>query len=175
MQRVLTQRERVILYATGALLAFALALNTVCAPWLRKAETLNREIALTRAKIQKYANLLARRDAIRKRSAAMAAQVNVSGAQTDPMVAALSELENIARQANVKITDVRPQQAGASSGYRQTVVDIRAEGDMEGFVKFSYDLDNSLALLRIRRFHLGAKSGTALLEGTFSLEPISVR
>jgi hypothetical protein len=172
--RMLSSRERTIAYTALGLLAVALALNTVFAPLLRANDRLNREITVVRAKVRTYLSLIARRDEIRARYRAVAANAAAPVAAADPMVGALTQLENIARASGVTITDVRPQSSGSlTAGLREIAVEIKAEGNMEGFVKFTYDLEHSLALLRVRRFQLAVKPGSSLLEGSFLLTHIA--
>jgi len=176
MQRVLTVREKAILYVTIGIIAGSFLFNMFIGPVLRRYDTLNKEISITRIKLEKYLRLLSQKDSIQSRFNNLAMQTDLSGEQKDPLVGMLAELEKLASNANIKITDIRPQTSGSStSAYRELVVDIRAEGPMEGFVRFIYDLENSLALLRIKRLQFSAKPNAQELEGSFSISEISAK
>jgi len=82
----------------------------------------------------------------------------------------LAELERLASASGIKIIDVRPQTPGEiAKAVKELVVDIRVEGSIEGLVNFIYQVENSLALLRVKRLQIGAKPNTQELEGSFTL------
>lgn len=86
----------------------------------------------------------------------------------------LSELELIAQQSGVSIIDIRPQLPKETSAYKEIYIDLRAEGSMQAFLKFIYDIENSLSLLRIKKLQLIAKPNSSILEGIFSISELSV-
>ena len=58
--------------------------------------------------------------------------------------------------------------------YKEILIDLRTEGTQEGYLKFFYNIENSLALLRIKKFRLTAKTNTQTLEGSFSISQLSL-
>lgn len=173
MPRILTVREKTITYLTVGLIVFSILFNFLIAPVLRSYEALDKEIIVTRMKLTKYLKLLSQKDRIQQKFNDLASQTDLSGEQGEPLVAMLSELEKLAKNANIKIVDIRPQSSGASTGaYKELVVDIRTEGAMEGYVRFIYEVENSLALLRVKRFQFSAKQNAQELEGGFSVSQI---
>jgi hypothetical protein len=174
MIKVLTKRERIILYTTIGIIIFALGFNFLIAPLLTKNENLNREIVLSRTKLKKYLRLLSQKDYIEKKYNKFSTPLKGSQEGTDAFVNALSELENLAKAANIRIVDIRPQSAKSLALYKETLIDLRTEGTMEGYLKFIYNLENSLSLLRIKRFQLNAKPNSPTLEGSFSVSQLSL-
>lgn len=85
----------------------------------------------------------------------------------------MSELENLAKSSNIHILDVRPQSQKKASKYKEIMVDLRTEGKMKDYMKFIYDIENSISLLRIRKIQLNAKSNTTVLEGNISISQLS--
>lgn len=169
MIKVLTKRERIILYVTIGMLVFAISFNFVIAPVLTKNDGLNKEINLARAKLKKYFWLLSQKDYIQAKFSKFSTTFRISGEKQDTLVSALSELENLAKNANIRIIDVRPQTSRGLDLYKEVLIDLRAEGTMEGYLNFIYNLENSLSLLKIKRFQLTAKPNTPTLEGSFSI------
>lgn len=166
MLRILTRREKIILSLTIAVIIFAISFNTLINPILTKNDTLNKEIELTRTKLSKYLRLLSQKDKIQ--------HTLISSQPADRLVNALSELENLAKQANIRIIDLRPQTPKSLALYKEVPIDLRTEGTLEGYLKFIYSIENSLSLLSIRRFQLNAKPNTQTLEGSFSISQISL-
>jgi hypothetical protein len=172
---MLSKRERVIFYATGGVIIFALVFNFLISPILKKNDALNKEIAVTRRKLKKYMQLLSQKDYIQDKFNKFSATLNVSAQQEDALMSALSNIENLAKNANVRIIDIRPQStAKAGSPYKEMLIDLRTEGEIGGYIKFIYDLENSLSLLKIERFQLTSKSNSQFLEGIFSISQISI-
>lgn len=172
MLRILSKRERTILYTTLGVVIFTICFNFFIAPILAKNDYLNKEIALRRTKLKKYLWLLSQKDYIQSKYNKFSSTLQISGEQKDPLTNALSELENLAKNANIRIIDLRPQASRSSSLSREILIDLRAEGTMEGYLNFIYNLENSLSLLRIKRFQLSTKPNTPALEGSFSISRI---
>lgn len=173
MQRILTKRERLAFFITIGVIIFAVVFNFLLAPILTKNENLNKEINFLRTKLKKYQWLLAQKDYIQDQFSKFSKTYKVSEEQ-DPLVNALSELENLAKEANIRIIDLRPQATARNvSGYKEISIDLRTEGAMENYLKFIYHLENSLSLLKINKMQLSAKANTAVLEGSFSISQLS--
>jgi hypothetical protein len=79
-------------------------------------------------------------------------------------------LEALAKDAGINIVDIAPQPAQDQSGKNNEVgIDLKTEGQVEGYLKFIYSMEKSLSLLRIKRFQLNVKPNSQLLEGNFSI------
>lgn len=172
MNRLLNKRERIILYITVIVVVFSVGFNFLIAPVLKKYELLNQEIKITRSKFKKYLRLLKQKDYIHSELNKFSSGVNFSNATNDALVSTLSELEGLAKSANIRIVDIRPKGEPATASRKEVIIDIRAEGDIEGYSKFMYNIENSLYLLRIKRFQLNAKLDSPFLEGIFSISKV---
>jgi len=170
MIKVLTKRERLIFYITAGVLVFALIFNFFLAPLLLKNNELNRAIHYQRAKIKKYLWLLSQKEAILAQNKDILQAMIPAEGQEDALVSSLSELEALAKNAGIRIVDIRPQQK--SSG-KEILIEARTEGDMDSYLKFIYNLENPLSLLRIKKIQLTAKPNASTLEGTFSISQLS--
>lgn len=175
MLKILTQREKIIFYVTTGVITFAVSFNFLIAPVLTKNDALNKEINITRAKLKKYLWLLDQKDNIESKYSRFSSAFGVDGQQKNMQVGSLSELESLAKEADIRIIDIRPQSGSKGPGlYSQVIVDLRAEGTMEGYFKFIYSIENSFLLLKIKGFQLTAKPNTQLLEGVFSISQFSI-
>jgi len=175
MPQFLKKREKLIIYSTIGTIIFAVIFNLLIAPVLTKNENLNREIDLVRVKLKKYLWLLKQENYIQNKYNKFSSTFKVSEQQEDTLVSALSELENLTKAASIRLIDIRPQGfAGNLAGYKEILIDLRTEGAMEGYLRFIYDLENSLSLLRIKKFQLTAKPYAILLDGSFSISQLSI-
>ena len=58
MQRLLSKREKAVLFSTIAVVLFSIVFNILVMPVVEKNNSLNKEIAYTRAKLKKYLSAL---------------------------------------------------------------------------------------------------------------------
>jgi hypothetical protein len=165
MKHILTRREKLILYATAGVVAFALAYSCLIAPFLDKNAALEKRIALTTAKLNTYRRLLSQKDSLRKKYDKLYSSLKVSGREEDTLVGVLSQLESLAKEANIHLIDIRPQVPGE----KEVIINLKAEGTAEGYLKFIYSIEHSALLLKIKKFQLAAKAASQALEGSFTV------
>lgn len=170
MAVLLKKSERVILGITIFVIFFGIGFNFLLRPLLKKNESLNEEISITQAKLKKYARLLGREDYIKGEYEEVTGDSGIFAQKEDTVVAVLTEIELLAQSANIRIVDIRPEAGLKNPRLKRGIsVDLRTEGDIEGYIRFIYSLENSFAFLRIKRFQLNAKPHTQILEGVFSI------
>ena len=162
------------MYITVSVVIFSAAFNFLALPILKKNDALNREININRTKLKKYMRLLAHQDYIQNEYNKFTSRINLSETSKDTLVTTLSELESFAKDANIRIIDIRPQSLTNLDLTRKVLIDLRAEGTIEGYLKFVYNIENSLSLLSIKKFQLNAKPNTQSLEGIFSILQLTV-
>ncbi|MDD5465941.1 MAG: hypothetical protein PHP73_06340 [Candidatus Omnitrophica bacterium] len=175
MIRLLKKREKTILYLIIGFILFNLIFNFIISPVMTKYANLNKEITVTSVKLRKYMSLLSQKEKIQKKYSDKFNSVSgLPEFRQDSLVVVLSELQNLAKSADIRIIDLRPQQGAKtkSQPYKEIIIDMRAEGSMEGYLKFIYDIENSLWILRIKKFQLLSKSNSAALEGVFTISQI---
>lgn len=170
---MLNKRERIILYLTVGLIILGLGFNLVLKPALAKNKVLNKEINNTRAKLKKYLQLLAQKEEIESKFNKFSASQNNPDFEGNAAVGALSEIENLAKKANIRIIDLRPQSLETSDLYKEALIELKTEGTMEDYLKFIYTIESSLSLLKIKRFELNVQPNSGLLEANISLSQIS--
>jgi hypothetical protein len=169
---LLKKREKIILYLTAAFGLFALMLNFVILPALNKNAELDKGINYSRIKLAKYRLLAAQKTSLMSKYNKFNSSANLNEATADPLVSALSELEAVANQSNIRIIDIRPQASKNIDIYKEVLIELRTEGNIDGYVKFIYNIENSFALLRITRFRLTAMPNSTGLDGDFSVSKL---
>lgn len=167
MQKIFNKREKWLLYITITVVIGSAAFNFLAAPLLGKNDALNKEITGNKAKLKKYMRLLSQKEYIQSKYSKLISGLNLSNEGQNRLVGIMSELENLANLAGIRIIDLRPESDRNIDLYKEIRIDLRTEGAIEDYFKFIYDIENSLSLLRIKRFQLNAKPNTSLLEGTF--------
>lgn len=174
LKMIFNKREKIILSATVGVVIFALGLNFLIEPVLSRYRSLNKEIDIVQTRFKRYLLLLSQKEYIQNKYNEFSASLKRPGSGEATSVSALSQIENFGKVANIRIIDIRPQNPQNIDLYREIPVELRTEGDMEGYLRFIYDIENSLLLLRIKRFQLNARPNTQVLEGSFSLSQLSL-
>lgn len=167
MMKILNKREKFIAYSLVLLICLWVVGSVFILPFLKRNESLNKEIQFTSAKLNKYKWLLSNKERILKKYGGDGAlALSSSGLEVN----LLSELESAAKLYGIVIIDIRPQGVFQDpQGPKGASVDLRAEGSIQDFLKFIYAIENSISMFNISRFHLKSKSNSSLLEGSFSI------
>lgn len=173
MLKILNPREKILLYATVIVVAFSILLFFV-APVLEKIDSLNKEINFSKLKLYNYLRLLNQKDYIQREYNKFSSDTASLAQEKDTLMSALSELDTFAQDASIRIVDIRPQNARNPGLYREVLIDLRTEGNMQGHLKFIYNIENSLSLLKIKRFQLSLRPNSQALEGNFSISQLSL-
>ncbi|OGX44955.1 MAG: hypothetical protein A3G38_01760 [Omnitrophica WOR_2 bacterium RIFCSPLOWO2_12_FULL_51_8] len=174
MQRILTKREKIIVCLAGTVIIGSGIFKILDWTVFSKNEELDSQVNFNKLKLAKYQRLRAQKQKIMEKYSKFAGDERASGRQKENLVEILKELENLAQEAGVKIIDIRPQTGNKGSAlYRESTVDVSLEGEMEGYLRFIYNLENSLSLLRVKKFQFSAKPNSQMLEGAFSICQIS--
>lgn len=169
MPRLFTKREKTIFYITICVVIFSTGFNFLIIPILKKNDTLNKEINIARGKFKKYTWLLSQKEYLENKYNKFSTHLSGTSIEEDAFVGALSGLENIAKDANIRIIDIRPQVSKSSTPLKEATIDLKTEGTMEGYLKFIYNIENSPLLLKIRRFQLNPKPNSQTLEGNLTI------
>ncbi|MDD5195110.1 MAG: hypothetical protein PHQ96_05510 [Candidatus Omnitrophica bacterium] len=168
MHHFITKREKLLLNSTMGVIIFGLAFHFIINPIFSENDNLNKELTVTRTKLKKYLWLISHKDVITENYKTFTSAYKNSEAH-QPQVTALTEIEDMAKGAGIRIIDIRPQISTSGPSQEEIFVEIRTEGDMDGYLKFLYDVEDSLSLVKIKKFQLTAKPNTQSLEGSFSL------
>jgi hypothetical protein len=83
------------------------------------------------------------------------------------MINDLAEIEALAREANIRIMDIRPQDRQDQGQIGETIIELRAEGNMDSYLKFIHSVENSFLLFKIKKFQLNARQDMQILESNF--------
>lgn len=172
MQKLFSSREKAIFYAVIYIAAFSVLFRFIFVPAFSRNEYLNKEVRASLMKLKKYNRLLKDKQEIISRYEKFSPGFKLADeeARQDPLASALSELQKLSSASNVRIIDIRPQAATAKkSGQKELIIDMRAQGRMEEYLRFIYNIETSASLLNIDRLQFLAKPNTEYLEGIFSI------
>lgn len=172
--KILSAREKVILYVTIAVLAFSAAFTPLIMPLINKDNFLNQGIMVTRVKLKKYLWLLSQKEYIQDKYREFSKTFKDFSDKEDIVVSALTQLENLAKESGIQIVDIRPQLSKNLSSHKEILVDLRTQGRIDGYFKFIYGVEDPLSLFRIKKLQISTKTNSQLLEGSFSISQFSI-
>jgi len=89
-----------------------------------------------------------------------------NASEEEEMAMLLDELEKLASSSSVRITNIKPRQSRESGYYKKYVVEVESEGNISGFSKFLYGIQNSRQFLDVEKLSLTTKGASSdLLKG----------
>jgi Tfp pilus assembly protein PilO len=117
------------------------------------------------------------KDEIDKEYAKYEAQLRSRGSDEQEMTYILNGLERIARNARIKIVNIKPKPPQEKEFYRSYLVEIETESDMHSLMKFIFDVKNSPLLLRIDKLSLSSKSSRtgAVIRASMLISKLSLK
>lgn len=157
----LTSREKTILYILVAVVAAALSYGLLLEPAFKRWHSLDSQILLLKAKLQKALSLIKDKESIDSEYMRYAQRLRSSGGDDHEVTYMLNTLESIARASGVKIVNMQPKPLRDRDFYKEFSVELDAESNMQSLMKFIYDIRNSPILLKVDRLRLNAKRGKA--------------
>lgn len=168
---MISKKEKVFLYLTLGVFALVVLSSFIVTPLLKQNEALNQDIYINRAKLNRYTGLLRNKLNIQDRYNKACGRFAGRAVELNKTDSVLSSLDSLAKSVDIRIIDMRPQ---AASKGKALLVDIRTEGEMQNYLKFLYNFEYSLLLLRIKKIQLNAKPNTQFLEGSFTISQFSI-
>lgn len=143
----------------------------VFCPVFRRQRALNQELHSAGKKLFTYQWLIARKKAIEDQYKQFSPNFSLSSWGTEEATDGLTEIEDLAKKSGIRIVDMRPQGGGTlqEKRPREWRIELRTQGDIEGHLKFIYNLEYVPSLFQIRKLRLAARLSGGSLEGDFSL------
>jgi Tfp pilus assembly protein PilO len=87
----------------------------------------------------------------------------------------MTYIEDVSRKDSCLVVSIKPVGAKNLGSYKEILIDVNAEGSMDQFSKFLYDIENSAdMILEVKRFTLNSKSSAGTLKGTFLISKIII-
>ena len=168
----LTKRERVIFIFAAGVIAFSLILNFIILLTLDRFRALNQEINSCKLNLKKSLRLLAKKQAIQEDYNQVSSVVRLQAGQEEMVAIVLSQLEQISGKVGLRIIDVRPQRSNDLGRYKEILVELKQEGNIDGFMRFIYDIENAPYLLKIKKIQLNSKATADILQAKLIISKI---
>ena len=153
----LTKRENQIFYLCAGLLLIFILQKIVFGPLVKKLDDANKEIELLETKLIKGLRQEAQRDKILKSYKNFQVYLKLRGSDEENVSEFLREIEKLARQSEVSLSDVKPRGINKRAMYKEYLIEIRTEAAMKEIITFLHSLSDANLLLRVDKLTLGLK------------------
>lgn len=150
------------------IILLALFFIFVVSPLMRRNGELGSRIGAQRSELHRSRIILASEQRIEQEYRAVFSSPAAEPAN-NPAVNAIKALEQIARERDLKIMDIK-QKSSAPGRVEVTLFELTLEGRKEGFVRFIYDLAMQTLLFDVRHCDFKARENSDLLEARFSIQ-----
>ena len=170
----LSKRERYILYICVTVIASSLLYNFVLEPAVRRWRSLGKEILVQRAKLEKNLKVIAREESARREYERYAGYIEQKGSDEEEMALLLREIEMLASNSGVRITDIKPRPVKDMKFYKKYTIEVESESEIRSLTRFVYQLQKSKQLLKVQRLRLTTKGrGSPILRSYMLITRVS--
>ena len=160
------KRERnILVIILGVLLVFAIY-SLIFQPLMERISFLNKEIESKELKLKKNQRILNREKSATADYKKYERYLKQGISEEQEMASLLSEIEAIANQLNIQVSDMKPRKVKRIDFYNSFAVEIESEGRLQDILKFIYTLQSPPHLLRAEKVRLEKQASTSsLLKG----------
>jgi Tfp pilus assembly protein PilO len=172
----LTKRERVLVYATVAVVGAAIGYALIFEPLANLRRRLNAQVEEAALKLNKSLDLLRREKTVKEQFRKYAVYAKSLGTDEQAIAYLLKAIEEKATLSAVRISNIRPRPVKDKGSYKEFSFEVVAESDLEEIFKFVYELQNSQDILKVRKLTLTLKSPEQqVLKASMEISKISVK
>jgi len=158
MLKNITKREKFIGIITISVVFVAIIYNFAIEPLIEQWNTLGEEIRAKESLLRKNNRILRDKDNIERTHSEYTAYFKTEVLSAEEESAkALSSIEKVARNTNVRITNIKPLTIKSFKNYNKYTFRVTTESQIERLCKFIYELQSSQQLLKVERMVLKAK------------------
>jgi len=163
-----SRREKIIFSITVGVIACAVVFNYLIIPVFERDSRLTKEISLAEAKLQRFRWLLSQKDSLNEKYNGAGSKLGAG--EDNSVMAALSELEVLAKSSGIRIVEIRPEASSFTRGQsRESLIELRAEGQIQGYIRFMYEIESSLSLFSIKKLQIVSRGSAGNLEARFTI------
>jgi Tfp pilus assembly protein PilO len=165
----LSKRERVIVSFTTIFLLVVLMDRLVYQPILHGFERLNQEIQAEESRLIKNLGYLASREHIMAEHKRYADYFARAGSDEEETSSLLSEVEGLARESELFVTNMKPQPVKALDFAKKYSVEVEIKGGMVQIIQFFHGVYRSNHLLSNQQLRLTKDKSSGLVKGYLSI------
>ncbi len=164
----LNKREKLILALTFIAAGLRMIYNLGVMPYLEKINSLDQEILSLKSKFIKTKALLGKKTEINQELQSYAASITEEKGLSNQQQGAriLMEIERLAGQSKVRISDIKPLPIKEGEYSRELVIQLKIESGIKELSDFLYRIRGSQEILNIENLQINVKSSDSELLDT---------
>jgi len=166
--RTLTKRENQILSACVVLLAVYVGYNFVYKSFQEKFDTFEERVEAQKLRLIKNQKLLSKQEILDAQYEQLAQRLRQERSDEQEMTLILSEIESVANQIGMRVTDMKPQRVRKVDFYNQFTINLTTDGQLPAILNFIYLLETKphhfdILEMRLERSSSGSNQLRSLL------------
>jgi hypothetical protein len=166
----LSQRERIILYATMGVVSLVLLDRIILTPILDKINSLDQTIRAQEESIEQSLLIVTQEKRIEEETGQYASYLSKSETEEKVITAFLQEIETLAKKSSLYLVDIKSSGKNIDGTVIQYFVKLNFEAQMEQVIDFFYIVTNFEKLVKIEGYQLRPKSiGSSIVVGSITI------
>jgi Tfp pilus assembly protein PilO len=161
MGRTFSRREKIVFAAAGVVVGLFLLERGLVSPLARAWSELDEEVASKEIQLRRELQTLEQRDAALRAEKLYSPSLQQTGSDEEEMVKLLKDIEVHARQAGVKVRDLRPQPMRKNAYGKVCAVMVTTEASWPPLAAFLHNVETSPRFLRVEKLTVNAKSDSS--------------
>lgn len=161
-----------VLFLAGMSLLAVLMDRIVYQPVIHRFDLLDSAVQAEENHLRKNLGYLAARERVAREHKKYADYFLSAGSDEEETSALLSEVESLARKADLLVANMKPQPVTTTEVGKRYSVEIEIKGGMEDIIRFLYGLHHSKYLLSNPQFRLAKEKGS--VKGSLSVAKMVV-
>jgi Tfp pilus assembly protein PilO len=153
----LSNKEKIGLTFALSFLFIVFVYRLIIDPINKRFQKINREIQINEKRLGLDLRNLKQKDFITEEYEKYVQYVKSSGSDEEEVAKILGEIESLARKSKVQLVDIKSMTPKKVDFYKEYIVNIEAEGEMEALIKFLQQLNTSSQLLRAEKLRISLK------------------
>ncbi len=153
----LGKKQRYLAYIAVFTVGFLVFERFMLQPIFGKLNQLNRDINQKETKLRKYLKISSQEEFIKSEYEQYTKEIKQELSNEKETAQLLSEIERIAKRADVSLTRMKPARINEKEFYKEFVIRIEAEATISRLIDFIYKLENFSKLIRTGEFRLVPK------------------
>ncbi|HTL47662.1 MAG TPA: hypothetical protein VL688_06310 [Verrucomicrobiae bacterium] len=166
----LSRREKIMILAGALVVSLVAADRLVWSPWRQYGRKLDKSLSELSMQAQGQEMLLSRQASVRAEVAAYKDFIHPSRSPELEMAEFLREIEELGRQSNVSLPEIKPLPTNASQYFTEFGLEVRFEAGLLDWMKFVYQTESSHSLFVIDKASAArADANSEMLKGSMQI------
>lgn len=147
----ISKRERIMIITGAVVLMVVASDRLVFGPWTHYIKKVRHEIVETEIRVAQAKKLFERKEATFQEGEAYRSFLKLGQTPELEMAALLREIEQLSRQADVSLQEVKPLQAEKTEDYEEYGVEVYFESEFPALLEFIEKIESSEFVLVIEK------------------------